>query len=172
MQLDVRSWTQLDYKALVGSNINAPNRCHLHDDHATFGCFKFYLDKETVRHFCHHSLPKLGANSTQMFPTSIKRVNSKKACLSNGSHEVNVKLPALDELSVGVPPMITSSFALSSLQFCISAGQLNTCSVESHVEMERTLHPNGETDFVRAISSVQKFAITAQVIKPSLSSLE
>jgi hypothetical protein len=46
----LRSWTQIDLMALVGSNINSPTNAIYMTmmEHIAFGQFQFYLDKDTV----------------------------------------------------------------------------------------------------------------------------
>ncbi|KAI9453266.1 hypothetical protein BJY52DRAFT_1290012 [Lactarius psammicola] len=72
------SWTQIDFKTLVGPNINSPsNSIYMTtEEHATFGNFEFYLDKEADSRFRGDSLPlslRLILFSTQIFPTSTNR---------------------------------------------------------------------------------------------------
>jgi hypothetical protein len=49
----LRSWTQIDFKTLVGSNINSPtNAIYMtYGEHFSFVHFDFYLDKEAVSCF-------------------------------------------------------------------------------------------------------------------------
>ncbi len=49
----LRSWTEIDFETLVGPNINSPtNAIYMTKvEHASFGHFKFYLDKEEVGRF-------------------------------------------------------------------------------------------------------------------------
>ena len=49
----LRSWSRIDFMALVGSNINSPtNAIYMTtSEHTAFGSFKFYLDKDVVSHF-------------------------------------------------------------------------------------------------------------------------
>ncbi len=49
----LQSWTQIDFKTLVGPNINSPtNAVYMTKvEHASFGHFEFYLDKEAVSRF-------------------------------------------------------------------------------------------------------------------------
>jgi hypothetical protein len=46
----LQSWTQINIKELVGSNINSPtNALYMtNGDHRAFGQFRFYLDKDAV----------------------------------------------------------------------------------------------------------------------------
>ncbi len=48
----LRSWTQIDLEGLIGSNINSPTTAiyMTRNERAHFGSFRFYLDKEAVRH--------------------------------------------------------------------------------------------------------------------------
>jgi hypothetical protein len=49
----LRSWTRIDFMALVGSNINSPTNAIYMTimEHLAFGKFKFYLDKDAVSRF-------------------------------------------------------------------------------------------------------------------------
>ncbi|KAH9033503.1 hypothetical protein EDB85DRAFT_1951172 [Lactarius pseudohatsudake] len=46
----LQSWTRIDFKTLVGPNINSPtNAIYMTSiEHEMFGRFEFYLDKEAV----------------------------------------------------------------------------------------------------------------------------
>ena len=73
------SWTRIDFKPLIGSMINFPtNAIHMSmQEHISFRCFKFYLDKDAVSHFrvgLFLLTSGLTPFSTQIFPTSTKRV--------------------------------------------------------------------------------------------------
>ncbi len=73
------SWTQIDFRTLVESNINSPtNAIYMtREEHATFRRFMFYLDKEAVSRFRGDLLPlRLGLIlfSTRILPTSTKYV--------------------------------------------------------------------------------------------------
>jgi hypothetical protein len=48
----LRAWTLLDFKTLIGSNINSSSNViyMTGSDHSSFGRFMFYLDKEVVSH--------------------------------------------------------------------------------------------------------------------------
>ncbi len=49
----LQSWTQIDIKEVVGSNINSPtNALYMtNNEHLAFGHFRFYLDKDVVSRF-------------------------------------------------------------------------------------------------------------------------
>jgi hypothetical protein len=49
----LESWTQIDFMALVGPNINSPrNAIYMTEtEHLNFENFEFYLDKGAVSHF-------------------------------------------------------------------------------------------------------------------------
>lgn len=79
----LQSWTQINFSTLVGSNINSPtNAIYMSKvEHAAFGRFEFYLDKEAVSLFRGSSLLlSLGLIlfSTRIFPTSTNYVCPKK----------------------------------------------------------------------------------------------
>ncbi len=80
----LRSWTQIDFRALVGSNINPPtNAIYMtKTEHDTFRHFDFYLDKEAVSRFRGDLfLLSLGLIlfSTRIFPTGTKYISPQKA---------------------------------------------------------------------------------------------
>jgi len=69
----LQSWTQIDIKKVVGSNINSPtNALYMTtSEHRTFGHFRFYLDKDAVSRFHDDSLLLMLMHlSTRMFLTS------------------------------------------------------------------------------------------------------
>ncbi len=74
-----RSWTQVDLRTLVGSTIDSPTNAIYMTmmEHATFGRFDFYLDKEAVSRLRGDSFLLslwLILFSTRIFPTSTKHV--------------------------------------------------------------------------------------------------
>ena len=69
----LQSWTQIDIKEVVESNINSPtNALYMtNDEHRAFGHFRFYLDKDAVSRFHDDSLLLMPMHpSTRMFLTS------------------------------------------------------------------------------------------------------
>ena len=74
----LQSWTQIDFKTLVGPNINSPtNAIYMSsEEHRIFGRFRFYLDKEAVSRLRELFLPSLALIhfSTLIYPTSTKYV--------------------------------------------------------------------------------------------------
>jgi HNH endonuclease len=50
----LESWTRIDFRKLVGSNINTPsNVVYMNEsEHFKFRTFELYLDKEAVSRFC------------------------------------------------------------------------------------------------------------------------
>ncbi|KAH9170892.1 hypothetical protein EDB89DRAFT_1218022 [Lactarius sanguifluus] len=131
----LRSWTQIDFRTLIGPNIDSPtNAIYMTTvEHATFGHFEFYLDKE--------AFPDI--------PNKYKvRMSQDGRFLTNGSKEEDVEFPTLEESSVEPPNpdylRVHAAFA-KVLHLCGVAQYMN--SVELDAEMEGTLRPNGETDF-------------------------
>lgn len=49
----LQSWTQIDFRILVGSTINSPaNTIYMtKEEHDSFGSLNFYFDKEAVSRF-------------------------------------------------------------------------------------------------------------------------
>lgn len=74
----LQSWTLIDFKTLVGPNINSPtNAIYMNsEEHRIFGRFRFYLDKEAVSRLRDLFLPSLALiySSTLIYPTSTKYV--------------------------------------------------------------------------------------------------
>ncbi|KAH8995217.1 hypothetical protein EDB86DRAFT_1182462 [Lactarius hatsudake] len=86
----LRSWTQIDFRTLIGPNIDSPaNAIYMTTvEHATFGHFEFYLDKE--------AFPDI--------PNKYKvRMSQDGRFLTNGSREGDVEFPTLEESSVEPP---------------------------------------------------------------------
>ncbi|KAH9171032.1 hypothetical protein EDB89DRAFT_1973706 [Lactarius sanguifluus] len=137
------SWTRIDLKTLVGSNINSPtNAIYMTvTEHTRFGRFEFYLDKEAY--------PDI--------PNKYKvRMPRQGARLSNGSldSEVDVEFPTLEASSVEPPNpeylKIHAAFA-KVLHLCGAAEYIE--SVERDAETEGTLRMDGETDFASYLRS-------------------
>ncbi|KAH8993056.1 hypothetical protein EDB86DRAFT_2830278 [Lactarius hatsudake] len=86
----LQSWTRIDLKTLVGSNINSPmNAIYMTTtEHTMFRRFEFYLDKE--------SYPDI--------PNKYKvRMVRQGSTLSNGSLDSDVEFPTLEVSSVEPP---------------------------------------------------------------------
>ncbi|KAH9026718.1 hypothetical protein EDB83DRAFT_1926692 [Lactarius deliciosus] len=131
----LRSWTQIDFRTLIGPNIDSPaNAIYMTTvEHTTFGHFEFYLDKE--------AFPDI--------PNKYKvRMSQDGRFLTNGSREEDVEFPTLEESSVEPPNpdylKVHAAFA-KVLHLCGAAQYMD--GVELDAEMEGTLRPNGETDF-------------------------
>ncbi|KAI9465261.1 hypothetical protein BJY52DRAFT_1246093 [Lactarius psammicola] len=79
----LRSWTQIDFRTLVESNINSPtNAVYMtREERATFRRFMFYLDEEAISRFRGDLSLSLGLIlfSTRILPTSTKCVYPQKA---------------------------------------------------------------------------------------------
>ncbi|KAH8977168.1 hypothetical protein EDB86DRAFT_3169705 [Lactarius hatsudake] len=123
----LQSWTRIDLKTLVGSNINSPmNAIYMTTtEHTMFRRFEFYLDKE-----------------------SYPDIPNKYKHLSNGSLDSDVEFPTLEVSSVEPPNpnclKIHAAFA-KVLHLCGVAEYIE--SVEMDAETEGTLRLDGETDF-------------------------
>ncbi|KAH9171033.1 hypothetical protein EDB89DRAFT_1973712 [Lactarius sanguifluus] len=139
----LQSWTRIDFKTLVGSNINSPmNAIYMTSiEHDMFGRFEFYLDKEAYPDIPHKykvRMPRQGA------------------ILSNGSldSEVDVEFPTLEASSVEPPNpdylKIHAAFA-KVLHLCGAAEYIER--IERGAETEGTLHLDGETDFASYLRS-------------------
>ncbi|KAI9466109.1 hypothetical protein BJY52DRAFT_1413613 [Lactarius psammicola] len=143
----LQCWTQIDFRTLTGLNINSPtNAIYMTKaEHAAFGRFKFYLDKEAY--------PDI--------PNKYKvRMPRKSTRLSNGSREVDVEFPPREKSSIEPPNpdylKVHGAFA-KVLSLCGAAEYMG--SVERDAEMEGTLRLNGEMDFASYLQS--KLAILA-----------
>ncbi|KAH9059036.1 hypothetical protein EDB87DRAFT_836873 [Lactarius vividus] len=131
----LQSWTQINFKTLIGSKINSPtNAIYMTKvEHTSFGHFDFYLDKEA-------------------FPDSPNkyklRMSREGGILTSGLREVDVEFPTLEESSIEPPNpeylKVHAAFA-NVLHLCGAAEYID--SVERDAEMEGTLRLNGETDF-------------------------
>ena len=69
-----QSWTQIDFRTLVGSNINSPaNAMYVtKEEHNRFGHFDIYLDKESASLIRGDLSLGLIIFSTRIIPTSTK----------------------------------------------------------------------------------------------------
>ncbi|KAH8997209.1 hypothetical protein EDB86DRAFT_937136 [Lactarius hatsudake] len=137
----LQSWTRIDSKTLVGSNINSPtNAIYMTvTEHSMFGRFEFYLEKEAY--------PDI--------PNKYKvRMARQGSTLSNGSVDSDVEFPTLEVSSVEPPNPIClkihAAFA-KVLHLCGAAEYIE--SVERDAETEGTLRLDGETDFASYLRS-------------------
>ncbi|KAH9168292.1 hypothetical protein EDB89DRAFT_2074118 [Lactarius sanguifluus] len=143
----LQSWTQINFKTLIGSNINSPtNAVYMTKvEHTNFGRFDFYLDKEAF------------PDSPNKYKVHMSRDGG---ILTNGLREGDVEFPTLEESSIEPPNpeylKVHAAFA-KVLHLCGAAEYID--SVERDAEMEGTLRLNGETDFGSYLQS--KFPIVA-----------
>ncbi|KAH8995218.1 hypothetical protein EDB86DRAFT_2922821 [Lactarius hatsudake] len=143
----LQSWTQINFKTLIGSNINSPtNAIYMTKvEHTNFGRFDFYLDKEAF------------PDSPNKYKIHMSRDGG---ILTNGLRGGDVEFPTLEESSIEPPNpeylKVHAAFA-KVLHLCGAAEYID--SVERDAEMEGTLRLNGETDFGSYLQS--KFPIVA-----------
>ncbi|KAF8464939.1 hypothetical protein DFH94DRAFT_784376 [Russula ochroleuca] len=137
----LRSWTRIDFKTLIGSNINSPsNAIYMStQEHSDFGHFLFYLDKEAYPDN----------------PNKYKvRTPRKGLRLSSGLHEVDVEFPTQEESSIEPPnPEYLKVHAAFAKVLHLSGAAEYIESVERDAEMEGTLRMDGETDFSSYLQS-------------------
>ncbi|KAH9011480.1 hypothetical protein EDB85DRAFT_1117299 [Lactarius pseudohatsudake] len=131
----LQSWTQINFKTLIGSNIDSPtNAIYMTKvEHTSFGHSDFYLDKEAF------------PDSPNKYKLHMSRDGG---ILTNGMREMDAEFPTLEESSVEPPNpdylRVHAAFA-KVLHLCGAAQYMD--GVELDAEMEGTLRPNGETDF-------------------------
>jgi hypothetical protein len=154
----LRSWTRIDFKTLIGSNINSPsNAIYMStQEHSDFGHFLFYLDKEAVSHFRGDMFYR--ANTFFQYPDNPNkykvRTPRKGLRLSSGLHEVDVEFPTQEESSIEPPnPEYLKVHAAFAKVLHLSGAAEYIESVERDAEMEGTLRMDGETDFSSYLQS-------------------
>jgi hypothetical protein len=79
----LRSWTQIDFEAFVGLNINSPTNAIFMTkvEHISFGNFDFFLEKELVSRF-------RGDLSLGLISFSPRTIPTSTSCICPGSSGV------------------------------------------------------------------------------------
>ncbi len=146
----LQSWTQIDFKMLIGSMINSPTNAIYMTlvEQRGFRNFEFYFDKEVVSRFCDHV--GLGPDISQ-YPDICNKyqvhVLQEYLCLSNGSRQVDVVFPAQEESSVEPPNLDYLKVHAAFAKVLNLSGVLEYMEgIEMDAEEEGILHLDGKTD--------------------------
>ncbi|KAJ7799921.1 hypothetical protein B0H14DRAFT_2901689 [Mycena olivaceomarginata] len=138
----LQSWTNVDFRKLVGSKINSPaNTIFMTaEEHYSFGRFRFYLDKQMVSSVAVCRYHKLTSLQYPGFPKQSGRR------FSNGRVSTDVQFREVGGIDPPDPQFLKIHAAFSRvLNLCGAAEYLE--SVERNAESGMTLRMDGTTDF-------------------------
>jgi hypothetical protein len=145
----LQSWTNVDFRKLVGSKINSPANAIFMtaEEHHSFGRFRFYLDKQMVSSVAvcrYHKLTSL------QYPDSPNKYQARMVQsgrrFSNGKVSTDVQFREVGGIDPPDPQFLKIHAAFSRvLNLCGAAEYLE--SVERNAESGMTLRMDGTTDF-------------------------